>query len=276
VLAGALGCGDARTQPPAAEPTPSPEAGCLFDPATAGGITGIVRWKGESPAVPLLIERPSPAGPFTREKTLWPNPNAPVIDVGTHAVQGAVVFLRGIDARRSRPWDLPPVRVIQQGRQFHVRQGEADGATGFVRRGDAVEMVSADEVFHSLHAAGAAFFTLAFPDRDGSRTRHLADRGVVELTSAAGYFWMRGYLFVDDHPYYVRTDAAGRFRLADVPPGRYEVVCWLPDWREEHHERDPETGLVTRLFFRPPLESVHSVEVGPKGTAAVEFEIAAP
>ncbi len=275
LLAGALGCGDARPQPPAAAPVLSSEAGRLFDPAQAGTVTGSVRWTGNLPDVPPLVERPSPAGPYTREKTLWPNPNAPVIDATTHAVGGAVVFLRGVDVRRARPWDLPPVRVVQQGQKFHVRQGEADGSIGFVRLGDAVEMVSAEPIFHSLHAGGAAFFTLAFAGPDRPRTRRLTERGVVELTSAAGYFWMRGYLFVDDHPYYARTNAAGRFRLTDVPPGRYEVVCWLPDWREEHHERDPETGLVTRLFFRPPRESVRPVEVGPNGSAAVEFELSA-
>jgi hypothetical protein len=277
LLTGTLGCGDARTQPPAPGPAPAADAGCHFDPDSAGTIGGRVRWVGELPSVPAFIQRPNLMAPEAiREPIPWPNPNAPVIDTKTRGVKGAAVFLRGVDPRRARPWDLPPVRVVQQGQQFHVRQGDGDGQIGFVRRGDAVEMVSADPVFHSLHAGGAAFFTLAFPDAGRPRTRHLADRGVVELISAAGYFWMRGYLFVDDHPYYVRTDAEGRFRLTEVPPGRYEAVCWLPDWREERHERDPETSLVFRLFFRPPLEVVRSVEVPPNGSATLEFELSAP
>jgi hypothetical protein len=274
LLAAALGCDGAPPQPPDAPPA---AARRLFDPATAGAITGHVRWVGEPPSVPPLIQRPNLMGPVGNKETrAWPNPNAPAIDTKTHGVRGAVVSLRGVDPGRARPWDLPPVRVVQQGQQFHVRQGDGDGQVGFVRRGDAVEMVSADPVFHSLHAGGAAFFTLAFPDDDRPRTRHLADRGVVELTSAAGYFWMRGYLFVDDHPYYVRTDAEGQFRLTGVPPGHYEAVCWLPDWREERHERDPETSLVFRLFFRPPLKAVRPIEVPPKGSAMLEFELSAP
>jgi hypothetical protein len=275
-LATALGCGDARPQPPAAEPAPPPDAGSLFDPDSAATITGRVRWAGELPSVAPLVVDPNPGGPpFIKERTAWPNPNAPVIGAD-RGVKDAVVFLRGVDPRRARPWDRPPVRVVQQGEQFHIRQGDGDAPLGFVRRGDAIEMVSADPVFHSLHAGGAAFFTLAFPDAGRPRTRRLTERGVAELTSAAGYYWMRGYLFVDDHPYYARTDAAGRFALKDVPPGRYEAVCWLPDWREQRHERDPETSLITRLFFRPPLESVRPVEVGPKASAVVAFEVQAP
>jgi hypothetical protein len=277
LLAAPLGCDAARPQPATGEAAPPDEAGSLFDPATAGTISGRVRWVGDVPAVPPLVERPNPTGPQpTRDATPWPNPNAPVIDLRARGVAGAVVFLRGVEARRARPWDLPPVRVVQQGRQLHVRQGDADGHVGFVRRGDVVEVVSADAAFYSLHADGAAFFTLAFPDPDRPRTRRLTEPGVVELTSAAGAFWMRGYLFVADHPYYARTDAEGRFTLPAVSPGRYEVVCWLPDWRQRRHERDPETSLVVRLFFRPPLEAARPAEVGPKGAATMDFEVPPP
>ena len=272
LLATALGCGDARTQPP--PPSPVADAGSLFDSATAGTITGRIRWAGELPSVPPLLQRPNLLASDGNKETIpWPNPNAPVIDPGTHAVRGVVVFLRGVDPRQARPWDLPPVRVVQQGQQFHVRQGDEDSRVGFVRRGDSVEMVSADAVFHSLHAGGAAFFTLAFPDPDRPRTRPLASPGLVELTSAAGYFWMRGYLFVDDHPYYVRTDAAGRFRLADVPPGRYEAVCWLPDWRTAGRELDGDTGQLCRLTFRPPAEVARPVRVTAGSPAEVSFAL---
>jgi hypothetical protein len=274
LLTATLGCDDSPRRPPAA--LPSLDGPHHFEAATAGTVTGRVVWIGGLPEVPPLIERPAPTPPFTHENVRWPNPNAPAIDPATRGVKGAVVFLRGIDASRGRPWDQPPAQVVQQGQQFHIRQGESDGTVGFVRQGDAVAMASDDPMFHSLHAGGAAFFTLAFPDRGRTCTRRLSDRGVVELTSAAGYFWMRGYLFVDDHPYYARSDAEGRFRLEQVPPGSYDVVCWMPDWHEERHERDPETCLITRLVFRPPLLAARPVEVVPQGSGVVEFEMKAP
>ena len=133
---------------------------------------------------------------------LWDNPNKPRVDPHTRGVGNAVVFLRGVDPQRARPWDHPPVCVEQADYRIEIRQGQAHSAYGFVRRGERVEMVSTQEAFHSLHAGGAAFFTLAFPDPNEPCSRHLNEKGVAELTSAAGYFWMRGYLFVDDHPYY--------------------------------------------------------------------------
>jgi hypothetical protein len=199
------------------------------------------------------------------------NPNAPAVQPRSRGVVGAVVYLKGVDPERARPWDWAPVTVEQRGRQFHVLQGKSATRIGFVRRGDAVTMVSRDPVFHALHAGGAAFFTLAFPDAGRSSVRRLNDKGLVELTSAAGYYWMRAYLFVDDHPYYARTDARGRFTLRGVPPGRYRLVCWLPDWRERRHERDPESGLVTRLYFRPPRTKTKPVTVPPKGTVEGHF-----
>ena len=68
----------------------------------------------------------------------------------------------------------------------------------------------------------------------------------VELTSGAGHYWMRAYLMVAEHPYYALTNADGRFVLPQVPPGRYEIVCWLPILPAGGHEsllRDPTIGV---------------------------------
>jgi hypothetical protein len=260
--------GCAEPPPPdAAADAPAPLA-ADFDPASAADVRGRVSWEGEAPRVPAFRSSASPltdAGPG--QSRAWANPNAPAIDPATHGIAGAVVYLRGIDPRRARPWDHGPTRVEMRDWQFHVLQGGADARTGFVRRGDAVEIVSAQPVFHALQARGAAFFALPFPDPGQPCTRRLTRPGVVELSSPAGYFWMRAHLFVADHPYFTRTDAAGRFTLPRVPPGAYEAVCWLPDWRAADRELDGDTGQLSRLTFRPPAEVARPVRV-PSGRAA--------
>ena len=266
------GCdADSPLTPP---PAPPVETSTQFDPTTAGAVEGRATWSGVVPVVPPFQAPVSPLCEQVRgPKRDWPNPNAPIIDPQRRGVGDAVVFLRGVDPRRARPWDLDPVRVELRDYQIHILQGDMDGRLGFVRRGDRIDVESKQNVFHAIQARGADFFALTFPDEGTKRGRILDRGGFVELSSNAGQFWMRAYLFVDDHPYCARTTADGRYALPKVPPGDYDLVCWMPDWREASHEIDADTRLVTRLTFRPPLQVVRRVHIDPQATATVDFPL---
>lgn len=267
------GCDDS-TAPPGPPAESAIEIGSDFDAATAGTIHGRVTWQGTIPQVPEYRAPVSPGSEHAGQpRRFWPNPNVPRIDPKTKAVAGAVVFLRGVDPRRARPWDHPSVRVELRDYQIHVIQGDHDANSGFVRRGEAMAMVSRQKLFHALRVRGAAFFTRAFPDADQLCNQRLERRGLVELSSGCGYFWMRGWLFVDDHPYYTHSDAEGRFTLPQVPPGRYELVCWLPNWHEASRELDAETALICRLTFRSAGEIVQPVHLAPRQTQAVSIRV---
>jgi hypothetical protein len=248
-----------------------PPSPAHFDPANAGTLAGRVTWSGALPhADPVTGERSLPDG--RKLHITRPTPNLPAVDPAGRGVAGAVVFLRGVNPASARPWDHPPVTIELYDDRPMVWQGdELPMSVGFARRGDAVTMASRQPLNHALRARGAAFFTLTFPDPDEPRTRRFDQAGLVELSSAAGHFWMHGYLFVDDHPYYARTDSEGRWTLSGVPAGEYEAVCWLPDWHVRRHERDPETGVIVRLFFGPPHEWMKRVVVRAGGEITVEF-----
>jgi hypothetical protein len=227
---------------------PCADASTCFDPASAGVITGEVIWDGEPPtAAPfqhrLNVALDDPA----MEAQVRGNRLAPQIDPRSRAVQDAVVTLRGIDVRHARPWDHPAARVEFRDLQLLIYQGAGVERVGFVRRGECIDIVSREPRFHALHGSGADWFALTFPEPDKPLTRMLDRAGIVELRSGAGYAWMRAFLLVDDHPYATRTDAKGQFTLDQVPPGRYEAVCWMPGWEEIDHYRDPEMGFVTRV-----------------------------
>jgi hypothetical protein len=272
-VAALSGCDDIAG-PPSQSVESDVENGRDFDAATAGTIRGQVRWQGTVPDVPGYHSPVSPGAEHAGQpRHRWPNPNVPRIDPASKGVAGAVVFLRGIDPRRARPWDHPPVRVELRDYQIHVCQGDRDEKMGFVRRGDSIAMMSRQDLFHALRARGAAFFTRAFPDADQLCSHLLDRRGIVELSSGCGYFWMRGWLFVDDHPYYTHSDAEGHFSLPQVPPGSYELVCWLPNWREASRELDAETALICRLTFRPPVEIVQQVQLAPRQSLTVSIRL---
>ncbi len=261
------GCGDARPQAGVPPPNP-PAAPSRFDPATAGTISGTVIWDGDFPAADPWPMRAMPA---VAPGKSCPNPNLPVVDRKTRGVGNAVIFLRGVAADKARPWDHPAARVEMRELDLHVCQGATVSRVGFVRRGEAVDFVSRDALFHALEVRGASFFSLRFVERDQLTSRRFPDQGVVELKSAAGYPWMRAYLLVDDHPYFARTDSQGRFHLSQVPPGKCQVVCWMPNWHVTRQDRDPESSLITRVTFAAPLEVEKTVELERKGVREVNF-----
>jgi len=244
-----------------------------FHAAESGSITGRVRWAGPVPTIPPVdVERFS-ADRTRVEHFQRENPHAPRVSA-EGGLAGVVVFLRGVDPGAARPWDHAPVTLEMHDGRPMVRQGDAPpGLIGFVRRGDSVSMVSRQPTFHAIRARGAGFFTLTLPKPDVVRSRPLNEIGHVELTSASGNVAMRGHIFVDEHPYFTLTDTDGRFTLASVPAGSYELVCWRPDWRVERYERDPETLLRVRLFFLPPKETPAPVGVRPGDTTTVLLDV---
>ncbi len=253
------GCDAPRgtSEEPIAPASPKPTS---FDPASARSISGRVIWNGAVPKLPLFDVMPNPlSGVVLQKRQQRPNPNLPIIDQNSRALAGAIVFLRGVDPTRARPWNLPPVCVEQRDCQVKILQGDTTSQIGFVHQGDEIEMVSRDPWLHALHVDGTSFFTLMFPDPAQPLRRRLNTPGAIELSSNAGYFWMRGYLFVSDHPYYCRTDREGRFELAGIPPGTYRLAAWHPNWQIARKELDQESGLPARISFARPFETEISI-----------------
>jgi hypothetical protein len=262
---------DSTPRPTVLEAGAAPLASA-FDAAGTGTIEGQVLWEGNMQVVaPLHVPANAFFGTPLKQAQLRPRPNTPLIDTQSHGIRGAVIYLDAVELQRSRPWQHDPVRVEMRDGAFHVHQGQEDSQVGFVRRGEPVTLVSRDAFPHALRASEAAFFTLSFPDRDQPLERRFQKNGWVELTSGIGYYWMRGHLLVSDHPYYTRTDSQGRFRLPDVPPGTYTLKCWLPSWVEDHHDRDPESGLISRLYLRPPVIREETVTVSRGQQASARF-----
>lgn len=266
ILALALGgCEHAVETDDAAVEAP-PALGAKFNATETGTVAGQVHWVGAAPMCPPISTPMFAEGKPTYRQ--FPNPNAPRADAIRHVVNGAVVFLEGVDAERSRPWDRDPVRVEITTERIHVRAGEH---IGFVHIGDEVEFESLDSPLHVLSARGAAFFALPFPDASRPLRRRFNQPGLVELTSGAGRYWHRAYLWVAEHPYFVRTDEGGCFKLPQVPAGEYTLVAWLPNPELAAVDRDPNTGMVLRHHYAEPMRVEKSVRVQAGSTSQVDF-----
>lgn len=98
-----------------------------------------------------------------------------------------------------------------------------------VPAGTALEVENGDPILHHLQATideTEALFDVVLPIQHFRAQQRLARSGIVTLTCSAGHPWMRGYVVVQEHPYYALTDAGGRYVLDQVPPGSYRLQVW--------------------------------------------------
>lgn len=261
---------------PTDEASPSTELGKHFDAADTATLRARVVWEGPLPQVPDFDVYTSPdSQPDSPPPGPRPNPHVPRIDPTSGGVRDAVFFLRRVDLARSRPWHHPAVTVVHRDWSAHIEQGDVVSPVGFVRRGDVVTTVSRQKILHILRGEGASLFSLPLLDPDLPSRKRLARHGVIELSSGAGYYWLRSHLFVDDHPYYARSDQTGRGELAQVPAGTYQVVCWLPNWHIARQERDPESSQIGRVMFAKPIELEQTVTLSAGSDSEVSFTLSA-
>jgi plastocyanin len=104
-----------------------------------------------------------------------------------------------------------------------------------VQRGGTVEFLNSDRLLHNIHGMpkGNAPFNRTQP-RGRNIPITFAHPEVIRINCDL-HSWMRGWVVVAEHPYYAISDAQGRFRFDNLPPGTYTLNLW--------HER---LGTATR------------------------------
>ena len=261
-----VGCGAyADNLPERLAPTPVVEIGTNHNPAECGTISGQVTWVGELPVVPTMVVN-TKDGP-----KLAPNPHVPQIHAVLKRLAGAVVFLRGIDPAKAKPWTRPnraTVEVNDLGTTILD-----SGRIGFVRHGDPVLFTSLVDWPQVVRGRGAVNFAIPLPSQLEPSLRIANRPGRIELTSGSNVAHAIAHLFVCEHPYYTIASANGEFQFDSVPAGGYELVVWHPNWKIVGHDRNPETGLIGRYRYGEAWEVVLPVTVktGEQTVVRVDF-----
>lgn len=229
-----------------------------------GRITGRVTWAGPLPEVaPFLAIKGVGGTPETRAVS---NPVAPRIDPASRGMGDVVVFLRGVRSSRPGAWRHSPAAVELTWERLTVN----GRSVGFLPVGGEASFVTKETTLQMIRGRGDELFSYPLTEPDRPRTHRFDRPGHVELSSGAGHYWVRADLFVCDHPYYTRTDDRGFFEWTEVPPGDYDVVVWLRNWRPVRQDRNPESGLIGRTIFAEPVERVIRVTVAADQTATVD------
>jgi hypothetical protein len=60
---------------------------------------------------------------------------------------------------------------------------------------------------------------------------------------------MNAFILVFGHPFYAMTDADGRYRIDNVPPGTYSVVAWNEGDASDPRQVTVPDGGATEIDF---------------------------
>jgi plastocyanin len=160
------------------------------------------------------------------------------------AARDAVVYLERLDGPVARPAPAPVV-IDQRNLAFAPRVVP-------VAEGTTVTFTNSDDIQHNVfspsRAAGA--FDLGTYSRGEARSVTMKEPGDV-LVLCNIHMEMEAHIVVVRDPFFAVTDADGRYRIPDVPPGRYAVKLWSRKWLPDERTLDVTDAPDVRLDVSP-------------------------
>ncbi len=119
-----------------------------------------------------------------------------------------------------------------------------------VPAGAPVDIVNDDGILHNIHtwSKDNVSFNKAQPKFKKVMTETFAKPEIFRI-SCDVHSWMSGWVVVAGNPYYALSDAAGTFKIADVPAGTYTLEYWHEKLGKQTRQVTvPATGSVTADF----------------------------
>ncbi len=159
--------------------------------------------------------------------------------VSDSKVQNVVVWIEGVEKGKMVPKKKVDVAIKNCRAVPHVNVGFVGGE--YVFRNE-------DEILHTVQSKlglayqkkvssrpledGTSIYNLALP-KTGHEVkkpvkkwhRYTEDTGFIQIRSNT-HNWIRGYVFVFDHPYAAVTDEKGAFEMDGLPAGDYVLKVW--------------------------------------------------
>ena len=160
----------------------------------------------------------------------------------TPATVPILVYIRGAVAGRPPRASTRTAEMIQRDTAFVP-------AALIVPLGSSVSFQNRDDFFHNVFSySRAKRFDLGRYPSPEAKTVLFDEAGVVDVYCEIHKF-MRAAILVVENPFHAIVDDDGRFRIPDVPPGRYTLVALHPDRGQKTMTIDvPATGTVRAAF----------------------------
>ena len=180
-------------------------------------VRGEVKFEGRMPkAAPINMA----ADPICAKQHPTPVLTQDVVADAKGGLQNVVVFIA--DGLGDRTFDAPsqPAVIQQKGCMYqpHVLAMQAN---------QKLDVVNSDSTTHNIHP-------MPKNNREWNKSQpprvpieeSFAREEVAILVKCNVHPWMRGYIAVFKHPYFVVTAKDGGFALSNLPPGTYTIEAW--------------------------------------------------
>jgi plastocyanin len=202
---------------------------------------------------------------------------AAALPAAAAAIRGTVDVKRPLPALERRPdvseIGVPPPRALTDRRRavvyletaprgaFETREGaravidQRDETfvphVLAVTAGTTVVFTNSDRTYHNVFSLSKDNrFDLGRYGRGHSKALRFEHPGVVRVFCDI-HSHMSAFILVFAHRYFAVTDAEGRYRIDDVPPGTYTVVAWNEgQTRESRSVRVGEEGVEADFVLR--------------------------
>ncbi|HEY7727874.1 MAG TPA: carboxypeptidase regulatory-like domain-containing protein [Candidatus Eisenbacteria bacterium] len=214
----------------------------LSAPAAVGASAraGVIRGSVQLPAVPPAPKRALQA--YAGTAAALPQPRVPVRGAPEDAVIYIEVLPASVDS--TLPASLTPPRLAQQEQSFVPR-------VVVVPAGGAVDFPNLDGIYHNVFSVSPIKrFDLGRYGRGKSKSVTFQKTGLVNVYCDI-HANMEGFILVVPNRAFAQPDAAGRYALPELPPGRYTVLAWHPDLASIRREVTvpPDGDAVLDLSF---------------------------
>ncbi len=138
--------------------------------------------------------------------------------------------------------------------------------------GASIVVSNLDKTLHNYHInlGGETIVNEAQPEGAPPREAILKQKGLHVVTCDV-HPWMKGYIWMADHPYYTLSDSTGAFSLNDVPPGKYKLILWRDNWNVE--EVKNSGGAIESYKWAKDISKEQEVTVEAGKDVVVDFTL---
>jgi plastocyanin len=197
----------------------------------ASTVNGTITFAGKAPNLkPLAMD----ADPACAKKHTSPVP-AEMLALGANSAMGNVIVFvsKGLPAGKTYPAPKTPVTLDQNGCVY------VPHAMG-IQVGQPYRILNSDGILHNIHTLPKvnASFNRAMPANLKETSTQFDKAEAIFQIKCDVHPWMSAYIGVFTHPFFSVTKTDGKFSIAGLDAGTYEISAW-------HERLGTQTASVT-------------------------------